>query len=205
MATSKRSTEVRQGEIVRAALELIGSRGLEGLRVAAVARKVGLVPSAIYRHYRSKDEVLDAILEYIQARLRANVRAVSLVEAEALARLRALLTHHVNLIRESAAIPMVVFSGEVCAGSPRRREQLLGIIESYLADVAILVEQGQREGSVRPELEPGAVAMLFLGLIQPSALVWHLSVGRFDVSRQAEAAWPLFCRAIQTQPLEGAI
>jgi hypothetical protein len=104
---------------------------------------------------------------------------------------------HINLIRENESIPLVVFSPEVYTESPRRRVKLLGIIESYLADVATLVEQGQREGEIRRDPEPGTVAMLFLGLIQPSTIVWHLSAGKYDITKQAEAAWPMFCRAIQ--------
>lgn len=204
MPTEKRTTEVRQSEIAKAALELIAARGMKGLRVAAVARKVGLVPSGIYRHYRNKDEVLDAILDYIQHRFSANVRLVSRMEGDALARLHVLLMKHINLIRENESIPVVVFSADLYTESPRRRIKLLGIIESYLAEVAAIIEQGQREGIIRKELEPGATAMLFLGLIQPSTIVWHLSAGKYDVTKQAEAAWPMFCRAIrQDSPAVG--
>ena len=197
MPTLKQKTELRQSAIAKAALSLIGAHGMKGLRVAAVARKVGLVPSGIYRHYRSKDELLDAILDYIQHGFSANVRAVAQIEGDATIHLHALLMRHISLIRENESIPLVVFSPEVYTGSPRRRVKLLGIIESYLADVATIVERGQREGAIRRDLEPGTAAMLFLGLIQPSIIVWHLSAGKYDVTKQAEAAWPMFCRAIQ--------
>src|SRR4030066_1931766 len=58
-------TTVRRDQIARAALALIASRGTHALSVAAVARRVGLVPSAIYRHFRSKDEVLDAAIAHV--------------------------------------------------------------------------------------------------------------------------------------------
>lgn len=199
MSAEKHRTEVRQNEIARAALDLISRRGMKGLRVAAVAKKVGLVPSGIYRHYRNKDEVLDAILDYIHHRLNANVRATSRVEGNALTRLHALLMKHIALIRENEAIPFVIFSAEVYTESPRRRLKLRGIIESYLSQVADLVETGQQEKTVRTDLVPGTVAMLFLGLIQPSTILWHLSAGQYDVTAQAEAAWPMFCRAIQSE------
>lgn len=203
MSTEKHRTEVRQDEIARAALDLISSRGMKGLRVAAVAKKVGLVPSGIYRHYRNKDELLDAILDYIHHRFSANVRAASRVEGNALTRLYALLMKHVALIRENEAIPFVIFSVEVYTESPRRRLKLLGIIESYLSQVADLVETGQQEKAIRADLVPGTVAMLFLGLIQPSTILWHLSAGKYDVTAQAEAAWPMFCRAIQPENTTG--
>ncbi len=197
MSAEKRTTEVRQSEIAKAALELIGTRGMKGLRMAALARKVGIVPSGIYRHYRSKDEVLDAILDYIQQRFNANARAVARLEGDALTRLHALLIKHITLARENESIPIVVFSAEVYTESPRRRVKLLKIIESYLAEVADLVMQGQRDESIRRDVDPATVALSFLGLIQPSIILWHLSAGKYDLIKQAEAAWPLFCDAIR--------
>jgi len=197
MPALKRATGIRRTEIAKAALALVAARGMEGLRVAAVARKVGLVPSGIYRHYRNKTDVLDAILDYIQSRLSANVRKVSLLEGSAIERLHALLMGHVRLIRDNEAIPIVVFSPEVYSGSPSRRRKLLGIIDGYLSHVAEIVRQGQAEGVIREDVVPAVAATLFLGLIQPSAILWHLNAGKFDVTKQAEAAWPMFCRAVQ--------
>lgn len=196
MATEKQTTEVRQDEIARAALELVGTQGMKGLSMAAIARKVGIVPSGIYRHFRSKDEVVDAILDYLQRGLSSNVRAIAYMEGTALERLRFLLMKHVDLIRQNKSIPVVVFSTEVYNGSPRRRVRLLGIIEAYLSEIAALVTQGQREGSICKELEPKTVAIMFMGLIQPSTILWHLSAGGYDAMKQAEAAWPIFQRAI---------
>lgn len=200
MAIKKQSTEIRQDEIARAALELVGTQGMKGLNMASIARKVGIVPSGIYRHFRSKDDVIDAILDYLQRGLGGNVRALATLEGTALDRLHFLLMKHIDLIRKNKSIPVVVFSTEVYNGSPRRRVKLLGIIESYLAEIAALVAHGQREGSVCKELDPKTVAILFMGLVQPSTILWHLSTGKYDVIKQAEAAWPMFRRAIEHKP-----
>ena len=73
MGTEKLDTEVRQEQLAQAALSLITTQGPKSLSVARVARRVGLVPSAVYRHFESKDELLDAVLEMIRERLNANV------------------------------------------------------------------------------------------------------------------------------------
>ena len=55
----KLDTEIRPEQLSQAALALIAAHGLEGLSIARVARRVGLVPSAIYRHYSGKDDLVD--------------------------------------------------------------------------------------------------------------------------------------------------
>lgn len=196
MRAEKLDTEIRQEQIAQAALSLISSGGLKGLSVARVARRVGLVPSAIYRHFRSKDEVLDAAVGYIQERLLGNVHAVCDETEDALERLRKLLMRHIGLIRENQGIPRIIFSEEFYDGRPERKARVYGIIKQYLNRVSQIVRQGQQGGRIRPELDPGVVAVMFLGLIQPTAILWHMSQGEFDAARHAEKSWLIFSGAI---------
>ena len=62
--------------------------------------------------------------------------------------------------------------------------------------MAAIVRQGQHEGKIRTELTPEMLAVMFLGLIQPAVILWHLSDGNFDLTWQAEAAWQVFSAAI---------
>ena len=55
MALEKLNSEVRQEQYVQAALGLVAADGLKNLSVARVARRMGLVPSALYRHFPGKD------------------------------------------------------------------------------------------------------------------------------------------------------
>jgi len=52
-----------QDGITTAALELIGTKGYEGLTMAALARSLGVAPSALYNHVSSKDDVLILLME----------------------------------------------------------------------------------------------------------------------------------------------
>ncbi len=105
MRARKLNTQIRKEQIARAALDLIGRGGLQGLSIAAIARRVGLVPSAIYRHFKSKGHVLDAIPDLFREALLGNVRVVREASSDALEHLRQLLAQHVRLIRENRGIP----------------------------------------------------------------------------------------------------
>lgn len=94
----------------------VGGMGI--LSVAAVARQVGLVPSALYRHFRNKDEVLDEALGLIQCKLKNNVAAVREDNYNAMKQLHDLLMRHVQLIREYRGIPQVMFSQDFCLNHP---------------------------------------------------------------------------------------
>jgi AcrR family transcriptional regulator len=192
MRAEKLSTEVRQDQIARAALQLIAAEGVQGLSLAAIARRVGLVPSAIYRHYRSKGEVLDATIDHLGARLLHNLDLAAGETPDPLDRLHDLLKRHVALIRENQAVPRFIFSETIYGRDAGRKEKVRSIITRYMKGIAAFVREGQASGRIRPDVDPDAAAVHFLGLILPSAVLWHLTDGRFDVTRQAERAWSTY-------------
>lgn len=194
--STKLDTQVRQEQITQAALDVIASHGLDGLSVAAVARRVGIVPSAIYRHFDNMDRVLDAVLDMIGRKLLANATAVSNESDNAIEQLKRLLDRHITLIRQNEAIPRVVFSAGIYGADAGRRRRMYGIIQQYLQRIARIVQAGQDHGHIRPDTDPDVIAVMFLGLVQPSAILWHVSEARFDVTQQTKKAWPLFKRAI---------
>ncbi len=192
----KQQRAVRREQIAQAAQGLIARHGVKRLNVAAVAKEVGLVPSAIYRHFVGRDEVVDAVLDLARGRLFENVRAVREETDVPIERLRLLLFRHMALVRDNEALPRVVFSEEVYAGRPDRKTRMFKTIQTYLHHVAGIVRDGQRGGGIRKGLDPATVSVMFLGLIQPAAILWHMSGGAFDVTRHTTKAWQIFRRTI---------
>ena len=199
MALEKLNSEIRQKQYAEAALSLVAANGLKSLSVARVARRVGLAPSALYRHYPGKDALLDAVIDLIGERLNANVTSVLEQTPDAIERLRQLLMAHVRIIRENQGILRVIFSDEFQNGRPERKAPAWKMVEGYLKRVADIVTQGQREGQIRSDIDPNTASMMFLGLIQPAAILWNLSGGKFDVTRHVEKSWPFFCSGLAPQ------
>jgi len=196
MAEAKLDTQIRREQIAEAALSLVADQGLRRLSIAAVARRVGLVPSGIYRHFKSKDEVLSAVLELIERRLLANVQAARDENADPLECLKGVLVRHIRFIREGRAIPRMIFSDDVHAGNPQRRQRVLQIFTRYTGEIVQIVRLGQSQGRIRPDLDPQTITMMLFGIIVPAGILWHLTEGGFDVTRHAQRAWQLLSSAI---------
>jgi AcrR family transcriptional regulator len=201
MSEEKLDTLIRREQIAQAALELVASQGLRRLSVAAVARRVGLVPSGIYRHFRSKTEILHAVLDRIRQRLMENVEAANLEHSDPLECLHDVLTRHIRFIREGRAIPRIIFSDDFHGGRPELKEKVLGIFGQYSDQLADIVQRGQEQGTMRGDLDPATVAMMVFGIVLPAGILWHLSEGGFDVTRHAAHAWEMLRSAIV--PAEG--
>ena len=177
MSINKLNTQVRQEQIAQAAMNLMNTVGMKGLNIAKVAKRVGLVPSAIYRHFESKDQVIDAVLDLIFNRLMDNVSKACKSTTDPFERLKLILTRHIHLILENHAIPRIVFSEEVYSGNTNRKTN---------------------ENRIRKDTDPATISVIFLGIIQPAAILWHISDETFDVAKHAEKAWKIFKESLET-------
>jgi len=205
MGTEKLKTEVRKEQIVEAALEVIALHGVRGLSIARIARRVGLVPSAIYRHFSGKNEVLDATLSLIEQRLSSNVDIARTEKGNAVESLQRLLKLHVQFIRENKGILRIIFSDDLYSDRPSRKTDAYRMIRRYLRKVEDIIREGQARQHIRPDLNPETLSLLFLGMIQPGAILWSMSDGEFDITRHAERAWRIFREEIADNCVKKAL
>jgi len=195
----KKGTEIRREEILGAALTLMANQGVRSMTIDRISRLVGIVPSAVYRHFHNKSEIIAAVLTMIVARMQHNVRDVGKENTNSLNAFRKLLMRQIRLVQEFMVIPHILFSEEVYSENPALKAQLHDLMHSFLDTLAELVQKGQRQGSIRSDLDPFRVATMFLGLFQPSAFLYHLSGGTFDMVKQVDFSWKLFSAAIKNE------
>ena len=180
-----------------AALTLVAHQGVRSMTIERIANMVGIVPSAIYRHFKSKSEIIEAVLTMIVDRMKENVAEVIKENDSSLKAIRSLLMRQIKLVMEFIAIPQILFSEEVYSENPELKAKIHSLIKSFLNALGEIVKRGQKQGEIRTDIEPQRIATMFLGLFQPSAFLYHLSGGTFDVVKQVDISWKVFSRAIQ--------
>ena len=175
----------RKTAILDAAITRIAARGVRGLRVEEVAKEAGVAVSLLYYHFGSRDGLVRATLDH------ANERAAA-VPAEGenggesgFAAVRRMLLGELDAaphVRETSVV-----CGEVLASAvfePGLRDQLRAANETWVGLVAEAIRAGQREGSIRAELDAQAAAERLTALIDGLSGRWL--AGLHDRERAVE-------------------
>ncbi len=196
MRAKKTNTEIRKEQILLAALKIIGSQGVNALSIVGVAEKVGIVPSALYRHFSSKEEILDGILDLMREKVLKNVQQARLKKHNALARLEFIMMRHLALLKESRALPLILLSDAMYLGTSARLSKMQEILESYLSALSAILKEGMEEGSIRADIVPESTAIMFLGMILPAAVLVNVQAPFFNLESHAANVWPAFVRSI---------
>ena len=65
----RKEAEVRKNEILDVADELFGKKGFDGTSTNDILEKVGIARGTLYHHFKSKEEIMDALIERYSDRL----------------------------------------------------------------------------------------------------------------------------------------
>ena len=188
---------MRQEQILDTTLEIISEKGLAGVNTSEIAQRVGIVPSALYRHFENKEALIDALLDRTHSILFENVRKISMESSGASKNLRSLFLLHIEFIRKNPGIPKLVFSDAAVFGSPERKKKVIFIVRNYMNKLKEIAEKGIREGDLMNDISSEAVAFSMVSFAQHVGLISNLSDGKIDMSNLAELAWSYIERAIR--------
>jgi len=198
MGIKKESTEVRKEQIVRAALEIIGKDGIQGLTTSGIAKAVGISEANIYRHFKNKDAILTATVEDLEDNISNILKKVTTREISPLDKLAQIFKLHLSHIQENKGVPRLVFSSELHFRQDLR-DKLSSLIDGYLKMLTGILDEGIEDRSVKSVIDTTAMARLFVGMIQLSALRWSLSDFNISLLKEGDKLWREYQKCIEAK------
>ncbi|HEY1919111.1 MAG TPA: TetR/AcrR family transcriptional regulator [Streptosporangiaceae bacterium] len=160
--------------VLRAAVEVFNERGYDGASMEDLSKRLGVAKSAIYHHVSGKEELLRLALDraldgWLQAADRAREH-----DGPAIVRLEMLVRGTVAVLETQ--LPYVTLLLRV-RGNTDVERAALERRRSFDRLVASLVEEAERDGDVRADVDPKVTARLLFGMIN-SIVEWYRSDSR---------------------------
>jgi AcrR family transcriptional regulator len=193
----KKSTRFRKEEIVQAALEVVGSKGVRALTISAIANSAGMSEANIYRHFTGKDEIYSALAEFIGSSIMGNAATIAGGSRKPLEKLETIFFSHITLITEHPGIPRFIFSDDIHLGQRTLADTLALRIGNYIETITGVIAAGIAEGELKPGLSPRETALTLLGMVQFTALRWTISNASFEIRPEAEKLWQNFMMLVR--------
>lgn len=171
------TAEVTRHELLAAAVQALARSGYEGARVADIARSAGLSPAAIYHHFPSRTDLLDAAMAEVAPDLLAELleagRTGSVIGA-----FRAVGSGLTS--RDETVGPLLLEFVLTAA----RDHSVAGAVSAMFATheqaAADLVRSGQERGEVDADLDADALTRLTFLLAMGSLVAGTLEMPPVD-------------------------
>lgn len=154
-----KEAEVRKNEILDAAERLFGTKGFDGTSTHDILNAIGIARGTLYYHFKSKEDILDAMIDRMTGRLVRDAAEIAADKAvpvlQRLTEMMLALNVQGNLGREIMA---QVHKPQNALMHQKMREHLLGEITPIVTD---LLEEGMAQGICRTDY-PAEVAEMTL-------------------------------------------
>jgi len=193
----KKATQVRQAEIVQAALEVIGRLGVNGLTIHEVALTAGMCEANLYRHFKNKQEVIKAAVEFIGGQVTSRAAQLAASSGPPLEKLDKIILAHTEMIAKNPGIPRLLFSDGGMVTGGRIAQIMTSRIEGFLATLTGLIEAAIAEGKLREGIAARETATTILGMIQFSVLRWVGNQAEGKLVDEVMLLWGNFRRLLE--------
>ncbi|VAW22334.1 hypothetical protein MNBD_BACTEROID01-2835 [hydrothermal vent metagenome] len=174
----------RQKEIVEAALKLITKKGIQGVTIKNLAKEIGITEPAIYRHFKSKTEILLSILNNFKEMAVMLSGLMEGYEATAIEKIRFMFTKMLELFSEAPSIVSVIFSEEIFKNEEVLKIEIVEILNLHAQTIENIISKGQLENNVREDIDKESLALIAMGSFRLLVKRWDLNNHNFNLSAE---------------------
>jgi len=197
MVVKRKSTEIRQQQIVDVAQKIIFKYGSEHLTIKRIANEIGISEAAIYRHFENKKAILMFLVSHIEESLLADIdKAVPLGGTVTLEIIAQAIQAHFSSINSRKGLVFQVIAEIISLGDKNLNKRTLAMIDTYIGKLKGLLQEGVRSGSVRSDADLDAAAMILFSLIQSLVELWALNGCKFSLIDRFNSLWLAYRESI---------
>lgn len=187
----------RQKEIVEAALELIGEKGIQGLTIKNLSKEIGISEPAIYRHFENKVHILMAILDVFKQNTDGMFREELDRDLPAMDKISLLFSRNFEAFSQSPSLVPVIFSEELFRGESGLIGKVYEIIGRNLNALIKIIEEGQKNNEIRNDVEASQIAVIIMGSLRLFIKKWQYSDYSYDIKKEGKKLIKSLKRLIQ--------
>ena len=197
MKMQKENVVSRKQQIARAAMEIISEEGLHNLVMVKIAKRVGVTDAAIYKHFRSKDDMLLYMMEDLEKSMIDRFIAHIGHVVDPIDQLYNLLSFQFEFIEENKGIPRIIFSESLQQQNKEIKVKIANLLTNYLQIIKDILNAAKKSGQVNETIDVDAAASIFVGMIQSSVVFWALSDFSYSLRMRQAPLWREYLRLIK--------
>jgi len=178
----------RQIEIMEAATNRISKFGIQNLTIKTLAEDIGLSEPALYRHFKSKNEILLSLLAYFKSEMKNRIQSLPFkpnnTEGD---KLRAIFNSQLQTFINKPAIVSVIFAESIFHFDNSLSNKVSEIMDLMHQYVKTNIEKGQKDGTYNKLIGASTLTTIILGGMRMTVLKWKISGHKSNLMKDGTA------------------
>ncbi len=187
----------RRLQILDAAERIFSRKGFDKARMDDIVHEAGLSKGSLYWYFKSKDELIRALLDRVFISEMREAESVSELPGSAEDKLRAFVAIAVREYKHFEKIlPLSYEFVALAARSKSVRAVIVGYFRHYLEMLTGIIRQGIVEGEFR-QVDAALAASSLISMYEGLALLWFLEPELVDWDRMAAEPLDIFLEGMR--------
>jgi len=147
--------------------------------IRRIAVEVGFSEAAVYRHFKSKKDILLLLIESIENSLLSDLQACN-GENDTFTKIEDILIRHLSSVEMRRGVAFQVIAEIVSLGDKKLNRRIFDTVDRYISELTKILNRAQEKGQLRNDLDTEAAAMILFSVVQGLSNVWTLQNYNFD-------------------------
>ena len=197
MKTNKFSE--RQIEIIEATAKRIDEHGIQDLTIKTLAADLNLSEAALYRHFKSKNEILLGLLTYFIEEMKDRLDLIlSNKNRNPSELLKDLFDSQLKTFVQKPSVVSVIFSESIFQFNKELSSTVISMMELMQNHIESVVKKGQANGSFSKIVGVETTTTIIMGGMRITVLKWKLSGHKSDLIKDGNKVLNGILKMVET-------
>ena len=175
------TTSKRQHEIIETAGRLLMQKGIKGLTTKNLALELNFSESALYRHFKNKEDIIVLLLEFLANNIKERFNLIILNEINTIKKLNSIFESQFKYFSENPHFVVAILSEGLFDESEKINKSILTIVDYKMQLLTDIIENGKKELLFDKNIETEQIVHVLMGSFRLMMLKWKMSKFELDL------------------------
>ena len=175
----------RQLEIIEVAGKLLTHSGISGLTIKNLASEMNFSEGAVYRHFKSKEEIMLTLLRHLHENVVRIIGEV-LMSGDFEEDFTSLFGKLARYFKNNPYYVVAVFSEGLMEESDRVNGKIMQLISTLTGCVQVVIKKGQEQHLIIDSLSAEQIAQIVVPSFKHQMFKWKMSNFTSDIEQEVD-------------------
>jgi AcrR family transcriptional regulator len=173
----------RKESLILTTIDVMNEIGIQGLSTREIAKRQGVSEATLFRHYKTKNELLIAVIDFYSRFDTDIAKSTQLKNLSAIEAIEFWVNSYVEYYENYPAITSINQAYDVLASDKALAGKIKEIFNYRSGILRTLIDRAKQEGMLKHEIESESLADIILGHKRHICLRWRLAGYSFSLKK----------------------
>lgn len=192
----------RKDRIILSAIDIINEMGIQGLSTKELALRQDVNESALYRHFKNKDAIIDGVLDYFSQFDNSIYLSSLKKEGSFREKITEYLKSYLEYYESYPAISSILFLSENLGRDNNAKAKSEEIFNQRIKNLIDFIQESQEKGEMNTDFTPRQLAQLLMGYCNKVILDWRRLNFSYSFKEEATKALDTLLTLLINEPVK---